>query len=408
VGPPPVHVPHLINGPAEGPWKDQAMTTALRRISTDDIGSFITAHNLPEPEGAPKYSPAGMVGNTPVLWVGEPFNPAGHGFWAKLEGANPGGIKDRPALHMVAAARARGELAPGAPIVESTSGTLGLGLALAGITYGHSVALIADPGLEPLMLHQLRALGARVEVVSEPHPSGGWQQARRERVQAVLARHPRAWCPDQYHNPDNPAAYTALALELAVQLGRVDILVAAVGTGGHSAGIARALRKFCPAMRLVGVDSVRSTVFGQPAGTRLMRGLGSSIHPRNVDHPAFDEVHWVAPAEAVCAARKLARHHYASGGWSVGAVALVAGWLARTHAPTTRIAAIFPDGSHRYWNTVYSDDYCRTHHLLGNRLAADPGEISHPGERVVERWTRCVNVVDPQAAVDRQDEAGAR
>ncbi|MDX6313515.1 MAG: hypothetical protein QOF44_2979 [Streptomyces sp.] len=368
------------------------MTTALRGISTHDVRAFVAAHELPEPAGTPCRSPAGMVGNTPVLWIGEPFNPAGRGFWAKLEGANPGGIKDRPGLHMVAAARSRGELAPGAPIVESTSGTLGLGLALAGITYGHPVTLVADPGLEPLMVHQLRAYGARVEVVAEPHPAGGWQQARRDRVRALLDRQPGAWCPDQYHNPDNPAAYAALGLELAVQLGQVDILVAAVGTGGHSAGIARALRAFSPGLRLAGVDSVRSTIFGQPAGPRLMRGLGSSIHPRNVDHAAFDEAHWVAPHEAVWAARRLARHHYASGGWSVGAVALVAGWLARTHPPTTRIAAVFPDGIHRYWNTVYSNDYCRTHDLLGQRPADDPDEIAHPDERVVERWTRCLNL----------------
>ncbi|MFC7483296.1 pyridoxal-phosphate dependent enzyme [Luedemannella flava] len=69
----------------------------------------------------------------------------GRGFWAKLEGHNPGGIKDRPALHMIAQARGRGELAAGAPIIESTSGTMGLGLALAGITYGHRSRSSATP-----------------------------------------------------------------------------------------------------------------------------------------------------------------------------------------------------------------------------------------------------------------------
>ncbi|MFF4351000.1 PLP-dependent cysteine synthase family protein [Streptomyces sp. NPDC001530] len=368
------------------------MSTALRRISSRDLSSFLAAHELPDPVGAPRRSPAGMVGNTPVLWIGEPFNPAGRGFWAKLEGANPGGIKDRPALHMVSAARERGDLMPGAPIIESTSGTLGLGLALAGITYGHPVTLVTDPGLEPLMVHQLRALGAHMDVVTEPHPAGGWQRSRRQRVGELLARTPSAWCPDQYNNPDNVAAYASLALELTVQLGRIDVLVAAVGTGGHSAGIARTLRTFHPALKLVGVDSVNSTVFGQPAGPRLMRGLGSSIHPGNVDHAAFDEVHWVAPGEAVWTCRELARGHYASGGWSVGAVALVANWLARTEPARTRIAAIFPDGVHRYWNTVYSDDYCRTHDLLHRLPAAEPDEIAHPGERTVGRWTRCVGV----------------
>ncbi|GAA2491729.1 PLP-dependent cysteine synthase family protein [Streptomyces longisporus] len=372
------------------------MSTALRSITPHDTTSFLAAHELPEPAGAPRRSPAGMVGNTPVLWIGEPFNPAGRGFWAKLEGVNPGGIKDRPALHMVAAARKRGDLTPGAPIIESTSGTLGLGLALAGITYGHPVTLVTDPGMEPLMVHQLRALGAHVDIAIEPHPVGGWQEGRRVRVRELLARTPSAWCPDQYHNPDNVAAYAPLALELVVQLGRVDVLVAAVGTGGHSAGIARILRAFNPQLKLVGVDSVNSTVFGQPAGPRLMRGLGSSIHPGNVDHAAFDEVHWVAPGEAVWTCRQLARGHYASGGWSVGAVALVAGWLARTEPEHTRIAAIFPDGVHRYWNTVYSDDYCREHGLLRRFPASDPDDITHPRERRVERWTRCTNVTVPE------------
>ncbi|MEU7305668.1 PLP-dependent cysteine synthase family protein [Streptomyces sp. NPDC007206] len=374
------------------------MSTALCSINPRHIDSFLAAHELPGRAGLPRRSPAGMVGNTPVLWIGEPFNPPGRGFWAKLEGTNPGGIKDRAALHMIAA-RKRGELAPGSPVIESTSGTLGLGLALAGITYGHPVTLVSDPGMEPLMVHQLRALGAHVEVVTEPHPVGGWQQARRQRVHELLVRTPSAWCPDQYNNPDNADAYAPLALELIVQLGRIDVLVAAVGTGGHSAGIARTLRTFNPELRLVGVDSVNSTVFGQPAGPRLMRGLGSSIHPRNVDHTAFDEVHWVAPGEAVWTCRELARGHYASGGWSMGAVALVGNWLARTQPEHIRIVAIFPDGVHRYWNTVYSDDYCREHGLLHCSPAADPDEIAHPGDYVVERWTRCTNVTVPEGAL---------
>lgn len=88
---------------------------------------------------------SGLVGDTPLLRVAEPLAPAGHGFWAKLEGFNPGGIKDRPALHMVERARARGDLRPGGMIIESTSGTLGLGLALA----LHGVRTSRHPGHRP-------------------------------------------------------------------------------------------------------------------------------------------------------------------------------------------------------------------------------------------------------------------
>nr|BFE31055.1 S-sulfocysteine synthase CysK2 [Actinomadura rugatobispora] len=338
----------------------------------------------------------GTVGQTPVVWIpqlwagsSEPGHATGHGFWAKLEGGNPGGIKDRPALHMIAQARRRGVLAEGAPIIESTSGTLGFGLALAGIRYRHPVTVVTDPGMEPLMRRLLHAYGARVSMVREPHPEGGWQQARRERVAELLAAHPSAYCPDQYSNPDNVAAYHGLALELAGQLGPLQVLVCSVGTGGHSAGITRVLRRLYPELRLVGVDTIGSTIFGQPARSRLMRGLGSSILPANVDHDAFDEVHWVAPGEAVWACRRLAERHYATGGWSVGAVALVASWLSRTLPPDTRIAAVFPDGPYRYFDTVYSDDYCVQHGILGVRPDEQPDEIDRPDDREVERWTRC-------------------
>ncbi|MEW5810025.1 MAG: PLP-dependent cysteine synthase family protein [Actinomycetota bacterium] len=345
--------------------------------------------------------PATMVGQTPVLRITAPFTTAERGFWAKLESFNPGGMKDRPALHMVERARSRGELMPGARIVESTSGTLGLGLALAGTVYGHPVTLVTDPGMEPIIQNMLAAFGAGVDLVTEPHPNGGWQQARRDRVQKILATDMHAWHPDQYNNPDNVEAYRGLALELIEQLGSVDVLVCSVGTGGHSAGVARVLREFNPRLHLIGVDTVGSTIFGQPAATRLMRGLGSSIYPGNVDYRAFNEVHWVAPAEAVWACRTLAATHYASGGWSVGAVALVAGWAARNSSAGATVAAIFPDGPQRYFDTVYNDDYCRAHGLLDVHPPHEPVMFRDPLSQIATAWTRCTEVVDPKEFTPR-------
>lgn len=353
----------------------------------------------------PMHTPAGLVGDTPVLWIGAPFTATGRGFWAKLEGHNPGGIKDRAALHMVRAARERGQLLPGARIIESTSGTLGLGLALAGAAYGHPVTVVTDPGMEPLMTGLLAAYGAEVDLVDTAHATGGWQEARRRRVEELLAAQPDTWCPDQYNNPDNVAAYATLAHELVAQLGRIDTLVVSVGTGGHSAGIASVMRCYFPRLRVVGVDTTGSTIFGQPAANRLMRGLGSSIYPRNVAYDLFDEVHWVAAPEAVWAARSLARDHYASGGWSVGAVALVARWLARTVPAENRIVAVFPDGPQRYVGTVFDDTYCRGHGLLDHLPADDPDEIAHPADRIVTRWTRCTCITDPLATTGRPDSA---
>lgn len=387
-----------ISRPARAGPEGNVMTTPLLHslpAEPEQSARSGPARLLTPPGAIPCHSPLGLVGNTPALWIGEPFVPDGRGFWAKLEGSNPGGIKDRTALYMVARARERGELAPGAPIVESTSGTLGLGLALAGIVYGHPVTVVTDPGMEPILDRLLTAYGVRIHSVDSPHPTGGWQQARRDRVEEILANHPGAYCPDQYHNPDNVAGYAGLALELAAQVGRVDVLVCSVGTGGHSAGITRTLREFFPELRLVGVDAVGSTIFGQQSRPRLMRGLGSSIYPRNVAYESFAEVHWVAPGEAVWTCRELAGCRYASGGWSVGALALVARWLARTLPADTRIVAVFPDGPERYFDTIYNDAYCRRHGLLDAPPAGEPSVIARPAERVVASWTRCTTVVDP-------------
>lgn len=361
-------------------------------IAPSPVPANSPAQFLATPITTVRHTLAEAVGNTPVLWVGEPYCRAQRGFWAKLEGNNPGGIKDRPALHMVQQARSSGLLVPGARIIESTSGTLGLGLALAGITFRHPVTVVTDLGMEPLIVRLLRAYGTDLEIVEAPHPQGGWQQARRQQVQALLDEDPTAYCPDQYNNPHNADAYRGLAHELIAQLGRIDTLVVSVGTGGHSAGVGRELRRFLPNLNVVGVDAVGSSIFGQPASSRLMRGLGSSISPRNVDHNLFDEVHWVDPSQAVQGARALASSHYCSGGWSVGAVATVARWLAHTRPSTERIVAVFPDGPQRYFDTVFNNEFCERHDLLSLPLPEEPEEIATPTERVVTGWTRCVKV----------------
>ncbi|MGY0231786.1 PLP-dependent cysteine synthase family protein [Longispora urticae] len=337
---------------------------------------------------------ADLVGNTPVLRVTTPLPRPHPGFFAKLEYLGAGGMKARPALSMLREARRRGDLLPGAPVVESTSGTLGVGLALAGAALGHPVVLVVDNELEPVMRTMLRAHGARLEVVTEPHPTGGWQEARRDRLVALCRELPGAFWPDQYRNPDNPAGYATLADELAAQVPPVDVLVCSVGTGGHSAGIARALRRRWPGLRLVGVDTIGSTIFGQPARPRLMRGLGSSVYPRNVAYAEFDEVHWIAPAEAVDTCRRLARHAFVSGGWSTGAVARVAAWVAAA-GPGQQVVAVFPDGPLRYWQTIFDDDYCARHGLLDALPATAPVELDSADGTEIDRWTRCQAVRDP-------------
>lgn len=356
-------------------------------------------------------SPLDLIGATPLLRIGAPLVGEHPGFWAKLEGAGPAGMKARAALAMLRAARSRGELATGATVVESTSGSLGLGLALACAPLGHPLVLVADRELDRATRSLLRARGVRLEIVEEPHPTGGWQQARLDRVARVRAEVPGAWWPDQYTNPDNRSAYAVMAAELTDQCDRggpraPHTLVCSVGTGGHSAGLAAALRRRWPELRVVGVDSPASAVFGPDPGPRVMRGLGSSIHPGNVDYPAFDEVHWVGPVEAVRACRGLARHDYVTGGWSTGAVALVAAHVARLHGDDG-VLTVFPDGPERYADTVFDDAFCARHGLFGDPATA-PVELDRPPRRVPLGWARCSTVTDPCRARHHQhdDDAG--
>ncbi|MGQ4615570.1 pyridoxal-phosphate dependent enzyme [Nocardia sp. R7R-8] len=338
---------------------------------------------------APHPALLGLVGGTPVVPI-----PAGPGsYLAKLEAASIAGMKARAAVSMLAAAQIRGELAPGATVIESTSGTLGLGLALAGKALGHPVVLVVDDELEPEMRALFTAFGVGLEVVCDPHPEGGWQRARLDRLAELLDAIPSAYWPDQYDNPDNAAGYADMAGELLEQAGHADVLVAAIGSGGHCAGLTRVLRPHWPDLRVIGVDSVGSRIFGQPARPRLMRGLGSSILPRNVAYDDFDEVHWVGPSETVASCRRLAAEVGIAGGWSTGATALVAGWITRRE-PGIRVLTVFPDGPHRYLRSIYDDEWCRRNGLLRPPVT-EPVELPAPDAEEAHGWARCAVVRDP-------------
>lgn len=337
---------------------------------------------------APQPALLELIGRTPVVRV-----PAGTNWYtAKLESASIAGMKARAAVSMLRAAAARGDLAPGAPIIESTSGTLGMGLVLAGKALGHPVVLVVDDELEPDLRALFCAYGVRLEVVTEQHPVGGWQQARLDRLAELRAAIPGAYWPDQYDNPDNAGGYRAMGEEVLAQVEQVDVLVASIGSGGHCAGLTRVLRTRWPALRVIGVDAVGSRIFGQPDRRRLMRGLGSSILPRNVAYPDFDEVHWVGAAEAVASCRRLAAATGLAGGWSTGAAALVAGWAAE-RAPGSRVLTVFPDGPHRYLRTIYDDTWCRANGLFA-AAATEPATVATP-DHEVRGWGRCTLVRDP-------------
>ncbi|WP_328960663.1 pyridoxal-phosphate dependent enzyme [Streptomyces virginiae] len=318
------------------------------------------------------------IGGTPLvrLRLGE---ARGVEVYAKLELQNLFAMKDRVARNILLEARRLGTLKPGAPVIESSSGTMALGVALVGRSLGHEVHIVTDPRIDPVTLAKLRALGCRVHVV-EAMTSHGWQSARLERLAELRGELPGAFWPQQYSNPDNPGAYRTLAGELLADLGRFDTLVGAVGSGGSLCGTARALREHLPALHVVGVDCVGSALFGQPdVPQRLQSGLGNSLLPKNLDRTLVDEVHWLNDHEAFAATWDLAREQQIFGGNTSGSVYRVLTGLADRAEPGTRIVGILPDRGDRYADTVYNDEHWDANRLREVPTATAPATLGPDG-----------------------------
>lgn len=295
-------------------------------------------------------------------------------------------MKLLPARFMLDRARASGALAPGATVIETSSGTFGLGLALVCRLRGHRLIVVGDPAIDENLRNRLELLGAQVEIVPHTDAPGGIQGARLARVRQLQQQYPDSYVPSQYDNPDNPAAYTVVADLLADVVGRVDRLVGAVGSGGSTGGLSTALRQAGHPTRLTGVDTPGSVIFGASDGRRLLRGLGSSIHPGNVRHAAYDDVHWVGAATAFHTVRRLYADRGLFHGPTSGAAYLAATWHAATD-PDAVTVAVFPDDGYRYLDTVYSTRWLRDQRLWPTALPTAPREVHDPRD-VRGEWAR--------------------
>jgi S-sulfo-L-cysteine synthase (3-phospho-L-serine-dependent) len=293
-------------------------------------------------------------------------------------------MKLLPARFIVDEALRSGALEQGTTILETTSGTFGLGLAMVGALRGHPVVLVSDPVIDAPLRARLEDLRARVHIVRQPAETGGYQQARLDRLDELRDELAPVFVPSQYDNPLNPVAYSILAELLLESLGEIDCLVGCVGSGGSMCGTATFLREVWPRLEAIGVDTHGSVLFGLPEGPRPLRGLGSSLLPRNVDHTVFDDVHWVGAAEAFRATRELHRAHAVYMGPTSGAAYLVARWRASLE-PEATVVVLMADEGHRYQATVYDDDWLLDHDLWADELPDAPNEVADHHD-VAGRW----------------------
>jgi cysteine synthase A len=297
------------------------------------------------------------VGRTPMVQLTRLLGndgPDAPQLFAKLEAYNPGGsVKDRIGVAMIEAAEREGLIAPGrTTIVEATSGNTGIALAFVCAAKGYELVLTLPQGMSREREGLLRLYGARVEVTES---MGGMHEA--VAAAQALAERGDVFLPDQFSNPANPEIHrrtTGPEIWDAMD-GRVDMLVAGVGTGGTITGAGEVLKARNPSCRVVAVEPAASAVLsGCAPGPHKIQGIGAGFVPAVLNREVIDEVIAVDDEDAIETARLLARREGVLGGISCGAALWAALTVAkRPESRGQRIVAILPDSGERYVSTPF-------------------------------------------------------
>ena len=293
-----------------------------------------------------------VIGSTPLVRLQSIGHDLGATILVKLEFKNPlGSVKDRIALSMITAAEAQGLIDPGTLIVEPTSGNTGIGLAFVCATRKYRICLTMPDTMSLERRKLLTHLGA--ELVLTPGSSGmnGAIAKARELVETTS----NAYMPNQFANPANPEIHRRTTAEEIWRDtgGRVDILVAGVGTGGTITGVSEVLKARKQSFQAVAVEPADSPVLsGGKAGPHKIQGIGAGFVPAVLNESIIDEVVTVSNEQAFDTARKLARHEGLLCGISSGAAVWAAMKVAgrpENHGKT--LVAVLPSTGERYITT---------------------------------------------------------
>lgn len=291
-----------------------------------------------------------LVGETPVVRLRRLSPEGGATIWGKCEHLNPGGsVKDRICLAMVEAAEAEGRLKPGDTIVEPTSGNTGIGLALVCARKGYRLVLTMPASMSLERRALLEAYGAEI-VLTEPDRvmEGAMEAARR------LVEERGAFMPEQFSNPANPEVHRdTTAPELLEAFGgqRIDVFVAAVGTGGTVSGVGEKLKAADPEVRLIAVEPAASPVLaGGPPGPTKIQGLNAGFVPKNYHASVVDEIIGVKDRDAWDTKLALARDEGLLLGISAGANVWAAREVAKRLRPEQNVVTVLCDTGERYFS----------------------------------------------------------
>lgn len=283
--------------------------------------------------------------------------------FVKLEGFSlSGSIKVKSALRMIERLELEGRLGPGAAVIESSSGNLGLALSMVCASKGYAFICVSDPNISPQTAKLIEAYGARLIVVNKRDRNGGYLGSRIELIERMLSDHPNMVWTNQYSNINNVEAhYLSTAPAILRQFPHPDYVFVGAGTTGTLGGVSRYMRQHSPHTCIVAVDSVGSVTFDQPSGPRHIPGLGTSRAPAIRQYSRYDQLLMVPEAEALQLCHSLARRGILLGG-SSGTVLAGVRQYARQIEPGACVVAIAPDLGDRYVDTVYNPEWVRHHY----------------------------------------------
>lgn len=295
-----------------------------------------------------------LIGRTPLMELSGYSRKHGlsGNVVAKLESFNPGGsVKDRVALSMIEDAEARGELTPGATIIEPTSGNTGVGLAMVAVIKGYRLILTMPETMSLERRNLLKALGAQI-VLTDGRTGMSGSIAKAGELKASI---PGSVILQQFENLANAAVHEQITGEEIWEEtdGEVAAFVAGVGTGGTVCGVARALKKHNPGVYIVAVEPASSPILqGGEAAPHRIQGIGANFVPKIYDASVVDEVIAVSDEESIRAGRELASTEGLLVGISSGAAVYAAKQLAgRPEFKDKMIVTLLPDTGERYLST---------------------------------------------------------
>jgi cysteine synthase A len=289
-----------------------------------------------------------LIGKTPLVRLNRLSKPGSATIYGKVEFFNPGGsVKDRICLNMINEAERQGRLKPGGTIVEPTSGNTGIGLALVAAVRGYKLILVMPESMSMERASLLSSYGAQLVLT----PAWEGMKGSIKEAESILAQNPSYFMPDQFSNPANPAMHrmtTAPEIWDAMD-GKIDALVAAVGTGGTITGCGEVFKERNPNVKVIAVEPSGSPVLsGGDPGPHKIQGIGAGFIPKVLNRKILDRVITVTDDEAYQTAKQLSKKEGLLVGISAGANVFAAQKVADELGAGKNVITILCDTGERY------------------------------------------------------------